>query len=92
MAAVKLTQFIDGNVSMKELTAYLVLKGWVLDAKAYRSPRGCQHEIIPCNGEQSALNTLSFVENRCTNAVYLDIVALRRNADDLGFEFRPSHE
>ena len=88
MAAVKLTQAIDGNVSMEEIIAYLVLKGWVLDAGRYRSPRGCQHVIIPCHGEQAALNTLSFVECRCTNAIYLDVVALRRNTNDLGFEFR----
>jgi hypothetical protein len=88
MAAVKLTQVIDGNVSMEEITAYLALKGWVLDAGQYRSPRGCQHVIIPCHGEQAALNVLSAVEKRCTNAIYLDVVALRKNADDFDFNHR----
>ena len=92
MAVVKLTQVIDGNVSIEEIIAYLVLKGWVISAGSYRSPRGCQHEIILEHGCQAALNTLSFVENRCTNAIYLDVIALRRNADDLGFEHRPMGE
>ena len=79
MTQVILTQKINGNVSIEQIKTYLVLKKWELDDGKYRSRDG-QYVIRVSDGEQAALNTLSFAEGRCSSAVYLDIIALDRNA------------
>lgn len=72
MPKVKLTQLIEGNVSIAEIEKYLIVKKWVLDAGQYRSPCG-RYGLSLSDGEQMLLNSLSSIEGRCSNAIYLDI-------------------
>jgi hypothetical protein len=70
---VKITQIIEGEVTLDLIERYMIRKKWTLSGGQYRSPCS-RYGLSLGDGEQMLLNELASIEGRCSNAVYLDVV------------------